>query len=150
MRAEIKDCAGLVALANTLSESVEDAATCELIQTHSVLCGCPAISAAQEGQVQPRQACTSLCFGGEAPQNLEAELPVPGVGPISCELAASLIPSVPSITVEQCTAAQSAAFIICDCPTAPPPDVNLPCAFCLDGSLPANPDEVIDPTIPVF
>lgn len=95
------------------------------------------------------QGCASLCADGSQPGNLEAELPVPGVGPISCELAASLIPSVPTITPEQCTAAQAAASVLCECPTAPPPDVNLPCAFCLDGSTPTNPDEEIEPTVPI-
>ena len=69
-------------------------------------------------------------------------------GDITCDVAASLIPNV-DIPPEQCVAAQAAAFVICGCPTAPPPDVNLPCAFCQDGSLPANPGETIDPTVPI-
>lgn len=95
------------------------------------------------------QGCPSLCTNGTDPLNLEAELPVPGLGNVSCEVAASLINTLPTITSEQCTTIQAAAFLICECPLTPQANVNLPCAFCADGSLPTNMDDPIEPTVPI-
>jgi hypothetical protein len=95
------------------------------------------------------QVCPSLCTDGSAPGNLDAELPVPGVGNVRCELAASLINTLPTITAEQCTTIQAAGFLICECPTTPQANVDLPCAFCADGSLPTNMDDAIEPTVPI-
>jgi hypothetical protein len=95
------------------------------------------------------QVCPSLCTDGSDPGNLEAELPVPGVGNVSCEDAASLINTLPTITSDQCTTIQAAAFLICECRTTPQANVNLPCAFCADGSLPTNMDDPIEPTVPI-
>ena len=95
------------------------------------------------------QVCPSLCTDGSAPGNLDAELPVPGVGNVRCEVAASLINTLPTITAEQCTTIQAAGFLICECPTTPQANVDLPCAFCADGSLPTNMDDPIEPTVPI-
>lgn len=93
------------------------------------------------------QNCT-LCADGGAPGNTDAELPVPGVGNIPCGVAASLIGNA-GLTAAECTVAQAAAFLICECATVPDPNLDLSCAFCADGALPTNPQGVLDPPVPI-
>ena len=92
--------------------------------------------------------CTSLCADGSAPPNTAGILPVPGVGDLDCGVAASLISSA-SLNSEDCTLAQAAAFLICECPTAPPPNAALSCSFCPNGSPPTNLGATIVPSVSI-
>lgn len=83
--------------------------------------------------------CT-LCADGSTPPNGGAILPVPGLDSANCSVVAQLIgTSNPA----QCTQAQAAGYLICGCPTVPGPNLDLPCAFCADGTVPTNLDVVV-------
>lgn len=93
------------------------------------------------------QDCT-LCADGSAPTNAQATIPIPGVGPIPCDLAAIGISST-EVTVDECTQVRAAGFLICGCATVPDPNIALPCAFCADGSLPTNLATALPEAIPL-
>jgi len=94
------------------------------------------------------QECASLCADGGEPGNPSALFPLPGVGLLNCILAASIIDSDGLLlSPNECTMGQAKGFLICGCATAPPPNTNLPCAFCPDGSLPTNLNATIAPPI---
>jgi len=93
------------------------------------------------------QECLTLCADGGAPGNEDGVLPVPGVGDISCGLAATLIPAA-QLDPEQCALSQAAAFILCECEEPPTPNLDRPCAFCPNGQLPPDLTVVVNP-IPI-
>lgn len=90
--------------------------------------------------------CTSLCADGGAVGDEMAVLPVPGVGNVPCNVAASVIPSA-GLSDEECTLAQAGGYLVCDCATPPLPNSKLPCSFCSDGTLPSNPTATISPAV---
>ena len=82
----------------------------------------------------------SLCVDGSDPPNENATVPVPGLGSLPCSQVAELLGS---LSAAQCTRAQAAGYWICGCPTAPGPNLDLPCAFCEDGTTPTNLGDVV-------
>jgi len=95
------------------------------------------------------QDCVSLCVEGERDESVTGAFLYPGYGVANCAAGAPSLIEALDLSPEECTMVHAAAFLVCGCPSPPPPNTNLLCTFCSDGSLPTNPKANIDPPVAI-
>ena len=91
----------------------------------------------------PTSSPCTLCFQGESP--ISPENGIAGPGTDSCmDTITVLSGSHFTSSDDVCLGFNAQAYWACGCPTLPPPREEHLCSMCGDGSLPTNPDTLID------